>query len=915
MTKSSNISRLSHLTKEEITVFYNDWKNGEASRSLSARISEKLGFGVSKNLVLKHFKRGIEEHVHVPVTESDIKLYKDFDKRAEERYHNKKRITAQKAAERRKNNKVAEVMYVERPGPARKHRIVEDSNVLFAPNKGPQTRFLAAPEEDVLFGGAAGGGKVVRKGDVVSTPFGWRAVEDLKVGSLISNPEGGVQKVVQLHPWQSFKPTTVWFSDGTKIDVHEEHLWQAWRGSKRNGERVFGFDSREVVETAKLREWLDAGYTPQIPVTQPVVYNTVTREKNKITPYLIGVLLGDGCITTKQITITAHQDDQNHLSAHLPYGDDVVYKGQTIRFRGETRKWLVEKLQLHSLLGTNSHTKFIPNSYKYAPIKDRWELVRGLMDTDGYSAPDKNGSYFTSVSKRLARDMAEVLRSLGCVVSVYTKDGKHRDKDGEVVECSLVYELYIKSRDDSALFNMERKKTHRIEKEISKAVVKVEMQEDVVEGRCITVSSPSGLYITNDYIVTHNSVALIVDPLRYIDKSGHRVLIMRRTFRELRQLIDLSRQLYTQAFSGAKYKEGDKVWTFPSGAKIEFGYLEKEGDVYQYQGNDYTYIAFDELTQLPTEFPWAYLFSRLRTPDPSIITYARASANPGGVGNDWVRKRYVEPATPGEPFTGPDGLSRRFIPSFLSDNPYLTQDGKYEKMLQSLPATERKRLLEGDWYAVEGSAFPEFRMDVHVVDSYDIPKSWKRFRAIDYGYSAPSCCLWMAMSPEDGTIIVYRELYEKGLTAERLAEKILDLEMEDMPMNGVVDGAVFNRVGYTNTVGQILNSYGLKLRSANKDRKAGKQQIHSRLAYREGKRPGVQLFKSCPNLIREMQGIPLSKKDPEDVDTSASDHAYDAFRYGLMSVPALPTRQELFYDAKRTVYSSDYRPSDPFFGY
>ena len=281
----------------------------------------------------------------------------------------------------------------------------------------------------------------------------------------------------------------------------------------------------------------------------------------------------------------------------------------------------------------------------------------------------------------------------------------------------------------------------------------------------------------------------------------------------------------------------------------------------------------------------------------------------------WVRKRYIEPSPPGESFTGPDGLTRRFIPSFLSDNPYLTRDGKYERMLQSLPPIERKRLLEGDWWAVEGSAFPEFRLDTHVVSPFDIPRSWKRFRAIDYGYSAPSCCLWMAISPEDGTVIVYRELYQKGLVAEALAEKILEMEMDDVPMNGVIDGAVFNRVGYNNTVGQIVNSFGLKLRSANKDRKAGKQQIHSRLAQRDGKRPGVQIFETCPNLIREMQGIPVSKKDPEDVDTTASDHAYDALRYGLMSVQPLPTRQELFYDTKREAYSSGYRPSDPFFGY
>ena len=107
---------------------------------------------------------------------------------------------------------------------------------------------------------------------------------------------------------------------------------------------------------------------------------------------------------------------------------------------------------------------------------------------------------------------------------------------------------------------------------------------------------------------------------------------------ELREIIDKSRELYPKAFKGAKFKEVEKLWQFPSGAKIEFGFLERDADVYRYQGQAYSWIGFDEITHLPTEFGWNYLASRLRTTNPELPTYLRCTANPGGVGAHWVKR-------------------------------------------------------------------------------------------------------------------------------------------------------------------------------------------------------------------------------------------------------------------------------------
>ena len=410
------------------------------------------------------------------------------------------------------------------------------------------------------------------------------------------------------------------------------------------------------------------------------------------------------------------------------------------------------------------------------------------------------------------------------------------------------------------------------------------------------------------------SYAMLIDPLRYAHRPAHRALILRRSMPELRELIDKSRELYPKAFPGCKYREVEKLWNFPSGAKVEFGFLERDADVYRYQGQAYSWIGFDEITHLPTEFGWNYLASRLRTTDPEIKTYLRCTANPGGIGASWVKKRYVDAYAPNESFFGTDGLTRKFIPARLTDNPYLAEDGVYEQMLMSLPPVQRKQLLEGNWDINEGAAFVEFDPDVHIVTPFQIPLTWERIKGIDYGYASESACIWGAVDRTDGTLIIYRELYRKGLTGEDLGSIITDMEMEDpFSVSGVLDTAAWARTGTTGpTVGESLVKQGHKLRRADKNRIQGKIQIHEYLKIQSSGRPKLQIFNTCPNLIKELQSIPLDKRNPEDVDTHAADHAYDALRYLIMSRPRINNPMDNLRQYHR---ESIYKPVDETFGY
>ena len=410
------------------------------------------------------------------------------------------------------------------------------------------------------------------------------------------------------------------------------------------------------------------------------------------------------------------------------------------------------------------------------------------------------------------------------------------------------------------------------------------------------------------------SYAMLVDPLRYAHRAAHRALILRRSMPELRELIDKSRELYPQAFPGCKFREVEKLWNFPSGAKVEFGFLERDADVYRYQGQAYSWIGFDEITHLPTEFSWNYLASRLRTTDSEIKPYLRCTANPGGIGAHWVKKRYVTPMIPNESFEGSDGLSRKFIPARLEDNPYLSYDGRYEQMLQALPEVQRRQLLEGNWDITEGAAFTEFDSNIHIITPFDIPLSWERLKGIDYGYASESACIWGAVDPTDGTLIIYRELYQKNLTGVDLASVITRMEVQDpYSVQGVLDTSAWARTGTTGpTVGETLQRAGHKLRRADKNRIQGKIQIHEYLRVQQSGRPRLQIFNTCPNLIRELQGIPLDKSNPEDVDTHAPDHAYDALRYLIMSRPRV---NDPYSQLRHLHLQQAYTPSDTTFGY
>lgn len=416
------------------------------------------------------------------------------------------------------------------------------------------------------------------------------------------------------------------------------------------------------------------------------------------------------------------------------------------------------------------------------------------------------------------------------------------------------------------------------------------------------------------------SEALVIEALRQVNIPYYKALILRKTFPELRELIEKSERYYQAAFPRARYNASSHTWRFPSGAKIIFGSLQHMQDRLKYQGQAFDFIGFDELTHFLFD-EYNYLFSRNRPNGPGTKVYIRATTNPGGVGHGWVKERFITPAPPMTtvweevPVQFPDGhtekrlRSRIFVPSTVFDNTVLLEnDPDYLTRLASMPEAERRALLYGDWDSFTGQVFTEWRNDpahyadhigTHVVEPFRIPADWGIWCGLDWGYSRPFSVGWYAVDRERRLYRI-REYYgcsgtpNEGVRMEpgAVARKIKQIEAEDPNLNGrtihrVGDPAIWQSDG-TESIGALMERERVYFEKGDHGRISGKMQVHHRLAFDRRGFPMLFVFSSCTHFIRTVPALVYSPTDVEDVDTTGEDHIYDELRYVCMRNPIAP---------------------------
>lgn len=335
------------------------------------------------------------------------------------------------------------------------------------------------------------------------------------------------------------------------------------------------------------------------------------------------------------------------------------------------------------------------------------------------------------------------------------------------------------------------------------------------------------------------------------------------------------------------YIPSERKIVLENGSRCLFGGFKDEKDIDGYIGIEYDGIVIEESNQL-TEKKHEMLRGSLRTSKDNWRPRIYHSFNPGGVGHQYIRKKFVLP------YRQHRELLTRFIPSTYRDNAFLNPE--YKTWLEGLAGPLGKAWRDGDFDVFEGQAFPAWDYEIHVVPMFEIPEHWMRWRAIDWGFAAPMCCLWFAKDPDTKRIIVYRELYRTQLTVPQQAGYILDYTPPlEKIMFTYADPAMWSRKTVGNRVISTADEYkdaGILLTQADNDRLTGKRKVDALLSNQLDGKPGLLIFENCENLIRTLPALTFDTNRIEDVDTEQEDHAYDTLKYGLTNYKLpQPTQQ------------------------
>jgi hypothetical protein len=370
---------------------------------------------------------------------------------------------------------------------------------------------------------------------------------------------------------------------------------------------------------------------------------------------------------------------------------------------------------------------------------------------------------------------------------------------------------------------------------------------------------------------------------------------------------------------------------FWNGSKIYLCHCEHEKHRFKYQGAEIHVLLIDELT-LFTEVIYRFLRTRVRMTSITVPAQFKGcfprilnGSNPGNIGHAWVKTTFImdgdQKAKPMEIRQMPDeegGMKRQYIPATLDDNPTMEQyDPQYRNRIRGMGNAALVRAFEkGDWDAVVGSFLEGiWDEDLHTVDPFQIPATWKVWKSMDWGFAKPYSIGWYAMD-HDGVVYRWRELYGYGGKADvgtreeasAVAKRILKIEEHDERLGyeyrmNIADSAIFSEIGNESTVGKLFKQHGVRWQPAQKgprSRVNGAQLIVE--ALKTGK---FKVFKSCKHWIRTVPALMPDENNPEDVNTKMEDHAWDETMYAFGKVRRAPDEEQKSDDPQKGLYKDE----------
>lgn len=369
---------------------------------------------------------------------------------------------------------------------------------------------------------------------------------------------------------------------------------------------------------------------------------------------------------------------------------------------------------------------------------------------------------------------------------------------------------------------------------------------------------------------------------------GIQILLLRRTLSELKEnhVIPLQKVLH----GVARYVDSQRAFIFPNGSRIKLGYCDAEKDVYQYQGQEYDVIGLEEATHF-SESQMQFITTCNRSTREDFSPRMYYTCNPGGVGHAWVKRLFID-----RQYRGKERAENyEFISARVYDN-YVLMEAmpEYVETLENLAPDLRRAHLEGDWDVFAGQYFNQFRREIHVVEPFDIPAWWTRYRAIDYGLDC-AACVWAAFD-NVGNAYIYREYAESNRVISDAARDIVSMTPEDEIIEdtfGPQDMWGRSRESGMSQA-EIFYDNGLGLTRVNQRRENGWLNLQEWLKPvndGSGTKARLRIFSTCSTLISQLPQLQHDDKHPNDVAKEPHDitHLPDALRYLMDGMPECAT--------------------------
>lgn len=526
---------------------------------------------------------------------------------------------------------------------------MSNKQAIIRPQAGFQEKFVRTNVDFCVGGGVL---NCQPKDSLVATPNGFVRIGDLKAGDVVCNTNGGTQ-IVNFVIDKGVQPCVEFtLSDGRKVCSDLTHKWlvKEKHGSfleKTTKEVVEYIDKEERKRNERSKPKVDR---LRIPLPSPCYFNDCYSDKRTIHPYVLGFLLGDGCLSSKghSVYISVPKSDYSiveyiqtlgyKLSNDSPKESDCAHYG----FRGGKIRGLLKDL---GLLGKLSYDKFIPNVYKFAPVEDRVALLQGLFDSDGTCEKNTGQVSIHSTSKQLIKDVQFIIHSLGGIANFTTYKEKEGYIKGEKYLFRENYVLRVRIDNDKKLFHLDRKKrdaktNEERRQKLMLSIVSYKKINDQ-EVRCINVSDEEHLYLTNDFVTTCNCGKTFAAVLSVAEPSldgRFRGLFLRNNLGDAKAaggILDTFKDVY--ADSVEVVESGEPRVTFPSGAKIDVTHVADQSYskvMQRFKGRQYDFIYFDE----GTGFEWS-CFTAIYTRNRGTASWTgkvRMTTNPDK--NHWLRE-------------------------------------------------------------------------------------------------------------------------------------------------------------------------------------------------------------------------------------------------------------------------------------